>query len=97
MSKVTVVGAGNVGATCANVLVTTGVADEVVLIDIKEGLRLDCRRSHSFYMNHLHFRAKCKSVVANLLYGTILVCKNESLSLPLVSSAQYGHLIVRLQ
>ena len=38
MSKVTVVGAGNVGATCANVLVTTVVADEVVLIDIKEGL-----------------------------------------------------------
>ena len=38
MSKVTFVGAGNVGATCANVLVTTGVADEVVLIDIKEGL-----------------------------------------------------------
>ena len=38
MSKVTGVGAGNVGATCANVLVTTGVADEVVLIDIKEGL-----------------------------------------------------------
>ena len=38
MSKVTVVGAGNVGATCANVLVTTGVADDVVLIDIKEGL-----------------------------------------------------------
>lgn len=38
MSKVTVVGAGNVGATCANVLVTCGIADEVVLIDIKEGL-----------------------------------------------------------
>ncbi len=38
MSKVTVVGAGNVGATCANVIVTNGVADEVVLIDIKEGL-----------------------------------------------------------
>lgn len=38
MSKVTVVGAGNVGATCANVLITTGIADEVVLIDIKEGL-----------------------------------------------------------
>lgn len=38
MSKVTVVGAGNVGATCANVLVTRNVADEVVLIDIKEGL-----------------------------------------------------------
>ncbi len=38
MSKVTVVGAGNVGATCANVLVCNSVADEVVLIDIKEGL-----------------------------------------------------------
>lgn len=38
MSKVTVVGAGNVGATCANVLVTNQIADEVVLIDIKEGL-----------------------------------------------------------
>jgi malate dehydrogenase len=38
MSKVTVVGAGNVGATCANVLVCNQVADEVVLIDIKEGL-----------------------------------------------------------
>jgi len=38
MSKVTVVGAGNVGATTANVLVTTQVANEVVLIDIKEGV-----------------------------------------------------------
>ena len=38
MSKVTVVGAGNVGATTANVLGTTQVADEVVLIDIKEGV-----------------------------------------------------------
>lgn len=38
MSKVTVVGAGNVGATCANVLVTNNIADEVILIDIKEGL-----------------------------------------------------------
>lgn len=37
MSKVTVVGAGNVGATCANVLAVHGVANEVVLIDIKEG------------------------------------------------------------
>lgn len=37
MSKVTIVGAGNVGATCANVLATQGIADEIVLIDIKEG------------------------------------------------------------
>jgi malate dehydrogenase len=35
--KVTVVGAGNVGATCAQVLATRNYAD-VVLVDIKEGL-----------------------------------------------------------
>lgn len=38
MSKVTVVGAGNVGATCANILAIKNVADEVVLLDIKEGV-----------------------------------------------------------
>lgn len=38
MSKVTVVGAGNVGATCANVLINSQLADEVVLLDIKEGV-----------------------------------------------------------
>ena len=38
MSKVTVVGAGNVGDTCANVLAVKKVASEVVLIDIKEGV-----------------------------------------------------------
>ena len=38
MSKVTVVGAGAVGATCANVMACREVASEVVLIDIKEGL-----------------------------------------------------------
>ena len=35
MSKVTVVGAGNVGATCANVLAHEDVFNEVVLIDIQ--------------------------------------------------------------
>lgn len=34
--KVTVVGAGNVGATCANVLANNEIANEVVLLDIKE-------------------------------------------------------------
>lgn len=38
MSKVTVIGAGNVGATCANVLINEGIAHEVVLLDIKEGV-----------------------------------------------------------
>lgn len=35
--KVTVVGAGNVGATCADVISYRGIASEVVLLDIKEG------------------------------------------------------------
>ena len=38
MSNVTVVGAGNVGATCANVLAFNEVADEVVMLDVKEGI-----------------------------------------------------------
>lgn len=35
--KITVVGAGNVGATCADVLAYREIANEVVLVDIKEG------------------------------------------------------------
>ncbi|TXK37655.1 malate dehydrogenase [Pontibacter qinzhouensis] len=35
--KVTVVGAGNVGATCADVLAYREIANEVVLLDIREG------------------------------------------------------------
>ena len=36
--KVTVVGAGNVGATCANVIAQKELAETVVLLDIKEGV-----------------------------------------------------------
>ena len=36
--KVTVVGAGNVGATCADILAYREVPNEVVLVDIKDGL-----------------------------------------------------------
>lgn len=35
--KVTIVGAGNVGATCADAIAYQGMASEVVLLDIKEG------------------------------------------------------------
>ncbi|OAV65969.1 Malate dehydrogenase [Bacteroidales bacterium Barb6XT] len=38
MSKVTVIGAGNVGATCVNALAFKEVADEVVVLDVKEGI-----------------------------------------------------------
>ena len=36
--KVTIVGAGNVGATCADVLAYKEVSNEIILVDIKEGL-----------------------------------------------------------
>ena len=36
--KVTVVGAGNVGATCADILAYREVSNKVVLVDIKDGL-----------------------------------------------------------
>lgn len=35
--KVTIVGAGNVGATCADAIAYRGIASEVVLLDIREG------------------------------------------------------------
>lgn len=35
--KVTIVGAGNVGATCADVISYRGIASEVLLLDIREG------------------------------------------------------------
>jgi malate dehydrogenase len=36
--KVTVIGAGNVGATCADVLAYREVVNEIILLDIKEGI-----------------------------------------------------------
>lgn len=38
MSKVSVIGAGNVGATCANAIANMQFASEIILLDIKEGL-----------------------------------------------------------
>ena len=38
MNRITVIGAGNVGATCANVIAHKDLAKEVVIVDIKEGL-----------------------------------------------------------
>ena len=37
MSKITIIGAGNVGATCADVIIRRELASEVVMIDIKPG------------------------------------------------------------
>jgi len=38
MKKITVIGAGNVGATCANVIAHKDLSREVVLVDVKEGV-----------------------------------------------------------
>ena len=38
MAKITVIGAGNVGATCANVLAFNKIAGEIVMLDVKEGV-----------------------------------------------------------
>ncbi len=58
MNKITVIGAGNVGATCANVIAHKDLVDEVVLLDIKEGLAegkaLDIWQTSS--INHFNTR-----------------------------------------
>jgi malate dehydrogenase len=36
--KITVIGAGNVGATCANVIAHKALANQIVLVDVKPGL-----------------------------------------------------------
>jgi malate dehydrogenase len=38
MVKVSVIGAGNVGATCANVLAFNRIASTIVMLDVKEGI-----------------------------------------------------------
>ena len=48
MAKVTVVGAGNVGATCANVLAHKDIVKEVVLLDIKGDVLPKRSRKQSF-------------------------------------------------
>ena len=62
MSEVTVVGAGNVGATTANVLVTSQIADEVVLIDIKEGVSEGKAMDIMQTANILHLQSRLTGV-----------------------------------
>jgi malate dehydrogenase len=63
--KITVVGAGNVGATCAEAMVRMELATEVVLLDIKEGFA----EGKAMDMNQtatLHgFNTKVKGVTSN--------------------------------
>ena len=43
MSKISVIGAGSVGATIANDLMIQGVASEIVLVDVNKIGRASCR------------------------------------------------------
>ncbi len=58
MNKITVIGAGNVGATCANVIAHKDLVNEIVLLDIKgglaEGKALDIWQTSS--INHFNTR-----------------------------------------
>ena len=53
MSKITIVGAGSVGATCANVMAQKELASEIVLLDTKdgfsEGKSLDMMQTANLY------------------------------------------------
>lgn len=62
MSKVTVVGAGNVGATCANVLAFKKIADEVVMLDVKEGVAEGKAMDMNQTAQLLEFSSKIKGV-----------------------------------
>jgi malate dehydrogenase len=61
--KVTVIGAGNVGATCANEIIKMDIVSELVLVDIKDGIvqgkALDLWQTSSI----LQFDTRVKGVV----------------------------------
>lgn len=67
MDKITIIGAGNVGATCANVIAMKDLAREVVLVDIKEGVAegkaLDIWQTSSI----LNFNTRVVGVTNNYL------------------------------
>lgn len=62
MAKVSVIGAGNVGATCANAMLHMKFCSEIVLLDIKEGVSegkaLDMMQTANLYQ----FNSKIKGV-----------------------------------
>ena len=65
MSKVTVVGAGNVGATAVNVIALREVADEVVMLDIKEGVAEGKAMDMMQTANLLDMNTRIKGVTNN--------------------------------
>src|SRR5690349_9510708 len=63
--KVTVVGAGNVGATCANVIAQGDYVQEVILLDIKEGTA-EGKALDIWQTSHInHYSTRVKGVTNN--------------------------------
>ena len=62
MSKVSVIGVGNVGATYASIMTINEVADEIVLLDVKEGIA----EGKALVMN----QASCLMSIDTRLSGT---------------------------
>ncbi len=60
--KISVIGAGNVGATAANVLALKDFADEVVLLDIKEGVAEGKAMDMMQTVNMLHIDTKITGI-----------------------------------
>ncbi|MDR0686841.1 MAG: malate dehydrogenase [Dysgonamonadaceae bacterium] len=65
MSKVSVIGAGNVGATCANILAFNRIADEVVMLDVKEGVAEGKAIDMKQTAHTLGFETKLTGVTSN--------------------------------
>jgi malate dehydrogenase len=63
--KVTVVGAGNVGATCAEAMVRMELAEEIVLLDIKEGFAEGKAMDMNQTANLHGFKSKVHGVTNN--------------------------------
>jgi len=63
--KITVVGAGNVGATCAEAIVRMELAEEIVLLDIKEGFAEGKAMDMNQTANLHGFKSKVHGVTNN--------------------------------
>ena len=65
MAKITVIGAGNVGATCANVLAFKEIASEVVMLDVKRGVARGKAMDISQTVQTLGFETKITGVTGD--------------------------------
>ncbi len=77
MDKITVIGAGNVGATVANVIAHKDLAKKLVLVDIKEGIAegkaLDIWQTSSINQFNTHVKGVTNDYLATKGSGVIVI------------------------